>query len=188
MSVDVDISPSMPCPSEVSKPRESAKSLKEGINALAVETAEETSRWRCHWLCRAVWPWLQYLMDPRCQGAIHPASPPLPFCQHLKGSIKTLVHSFTVPGRILPLLVSRLLLLSQISGDTVIATWEIKKIPGSALITRDVWARINMRPDWAPPELHPSARRDPCCHTSTYRRKNPLCSESIGDFCQQAKR
>lgn len=48
--------------------------------------------------------------------------PPLPFWQHLKWIIKILVPSLPVPGRTLPLLVSRLLLLSQILDDTGIAT------------------------------------------------------------------
>lgn len=58
----------------------------------------------------------------RSQLPVSPLLPPLPFCWHLKGIVKILIHSLTVSGRTLPLLVSRLLLLSQISEDTGIST------------------------------------------------------------------
>lgn len=109
--------------------------------------------------------------------------PPLPCCQHLKGIVKILLHSLTVPGRTLPLLVSRLLFLSQVFDDTGIATSRGKKcrIPGSAMIIMtDLSAGINVRADWVPSGLHPSTRQDPCCHMSAYRKKTHYVQSQLG--------
>jgi len=114
MFVYLDSSPSMPSPGNLQKV------------------------WRKAWMH---WPWRK-LRRHHARGAVACAElcgpgftanrsqlpvslplRPLPFCQHLKGIIKILVHSLTVPGKALPRLVSRLLLLSQISEDIGIATW-----------------------------------------------------------------
>lgn len=155
----------MQCLSEVPKLRKSAQNVKDSLSALtAVKagTLHAGDAIACAELC-----------GPGC-STNRSQLPPLPFCQHLKGIVKILLHSLTVPGRTLPLLVSRFLLFSQIFDGTGITTSGEKeiRIPGSAMITvTDLSAGINVRADWAPPGLHPSTRQDPCCHMSAYRKK-----------------
>lgn len=118
--------------------------------------------------------------------------PPLPFCQHLKGIVKILLHSLTVPGRTLPLLVSRLLLLSQIFDDTGIATSGGKK-PNkqqneNSRVCYDnndrfiIWNECEgwLRSSWIPSFYQAGPTLSHVC----LQKENPLYLESVGDFCQ----